>query len=83
MFQELSLVGSLSVAENIFANHQPVNRLNLIRRGELHRRAREILRLFDVPSDPEAPVERLSVAEQQVIEIVKAWSARPSVLLLD
>jgi ABC-type sugar transport system ATPase subunit len=83
VFQELSLVGSLSVAENIFANRQPVNRLNLIRRGALHRRAREILRLFDVAIEPDASVERLSVAEQQVIEIVKACSARPSLLLLD
>jgi ABC-type sugar transport system ATPase subunit len=83
VFQELSLVGSLSVAENIFANRQPVSRVNLIRRGELHRRTREILRLFEVTLDPDVPVERLSLAEQQVIEILKAWSGRPCVLLLD
>ena len=83
VFQELSLVGPLSVAENVFANRQPVNRLNLVRRGELHRRTREMLRLFDLAIDPDAPVEGLAVAEQQVVEVLKALSARPGVLLLD
>ena len=83
VFQELSLVGSLSVAENIFANRQPVNRLNLIRSRELRRRTREVLRLFDVDLDPDVPVERLSMARRQVVEILKALSARPCVLLFD
>jgi ABC-type sugar transport system ATPase subunit len=83
VFQELSLVGPLSVAENVFANRQPVNRLNLVRRRELHRRTREMLRLFDLAIDPDAPIEGLAVAEQQVVEVLKALSARPCVLLLD
>ena len=83
VFQELSLVGSLSVAENIFANRQPVNRFHFIRREELRRRTQEILRVFQSALDPEAPVERLSVAERQVVEILKALSANPCVLLFD
>jgi len=83
VFQELSLVGSLSVAENIFANRQPVNRLHFIRRNELRRRTQEMLRMFNVEMDPDGPVERLSVAERQVVEILKALSANPCVLLFD
>ncbi len=83
VFQELSLVGTLSVAENIFANRQPVNRLNLIRGRELRDRTRQALRAFDVVIDPDVPVERLSPAERQVVEIVKAASANPCVMLLD
>jgi ABC-type sugar transport system ATPase subunit len=83
VFQELSLVGPLSVAENIFANRQPVNRFNLIRSAELHRRARQVMATFDVDIDPDAPVEHLSAAERQVVELLKALSARPCVLLLD
>ncbi len=83
VFQELSLVGTLSVAENIYANRQPVNRLNLIRGGELRRRARQALRMLDVELDPETPVSSLSPAERQVVEIVKAASANPCVMLLD
>ena len=83
VFQELSLVGSLSVAENIFANRQPVNCLNFIRRRELTRRAGELLRTFDIAIAPDTPVEQLSVAERQVVEILKCLAADPCVLLLD
>jgi ABC-type sugar transport system ATPase subunit len=83
VFQELSLVGALSVAENIFANRQPVNCLHFIRRGELRRRTREILHLFHADMDPDESVEHLSVAERQVVEILKALSANPCVLLFD
>ncbi|MBM3333105.1 sugar ABC transporter ATP-binding protein [Candidatus Sumerlaeota bacterium] len=83
VFQELSLVGSLSVAENIFANRQPVNRLRFIRTEQLRRQAREFLELFRLDLDPDTPVERLSMAGRQVIEILKALSANPCVLLLD
>ncbi len=83
VFQELSIVAPLSVAENVFANRQPVNRWNLIRRGELHQRTRQMLRLFDLEVEPDLPVAALSVAQQQVVELLKALSARPRVLLLD
>jgi len=83
VFQELSLVGTLSVAENIFANRQPVNRFNLIRRAALRDQAQQIMQLFDIHLDPDTPVERLSPAERQVVELLKALSASPCVLLLD
>lgn len=83
VFQELSVVGSLSVAENIFANRQPVNRLGFVCGSELRRRAAELLRSFDVAISPETLVENLSVAERQVIEILKCLAARPCVLLVD
>ncbi len=83
VFQELSLVGPLSVAENIFANRQPVNRLNLIRRGALRQQARAMLATFAASLDPDTPVEQLAPAEQQAVEILKALSVHPRVLLLD
>jgi ABC-type sugar transport system ATPase subunit len=84
VYQELSLVSSLSVAENIFANRQPVNALGAVDRAELRRRARECLALFDLESiDPSTLVRNLSPASQQVVEILKAISTEPSVLILD
>jgi len=83
VFQELSLVGPLSVAENIFANRQPVNRFHFVRSAELRRQAQEVLRLFDVRLDPDIHVEHLSMAQRQVVEILKALSAKPCVFLLD
>jgi ABC-type sugar transport system ATPase subunit len=84
VYQELSLVPSLSVAENIFANRQPVNRLGAVDRGELGRRTRECLALFDLENiDPSTLVKNLNPATQQVVEILKAISTDPSVLILD
>ncbi len=83
VFQELSLVGTLSVAENIFANRQPVNRWNFIRRGDLRRQTQALLDGFDIGIEPDTAVERLSVAERQVVEILKALSSRPRVVLFD
>jgi ABC-type sugar transport system ATPase subunit len=84
VYQELSLVPSLSIAENIFANRQPVNGLGFINRRELMKRARESLALFGLEGlDPSTLVRVLSPANQQVVEILKAISTDPSVLILD
>ena len=83
VFQELSLSPNLSVAENIFANRQPVGRLNLIRRQQLNADAAELLEWFDCDVDPRTPVARLPIGTQQVVEILKAVSQRPRVLILD
>ncbi|WP_394925955.1 sugar ABC transporter ATP-binding protein [uncultured Robinsoniella sp.] len=82
--QELSLVPNLSVAENIYANRQPVNRLSLIKKDELYQMTREMLSLFEIDNIlPSTLVKDLSIANQQVVEILKAMSFHPKVLILD
>lgn len=82
--QELSLIPSLSVAENIFANRQPVNGINLVKKKQLENKTREMLSLFDIDCiDPWTLVKDLSIANQQVVEILKAMSFNPKVLILD
>ena len=84
VFQELSLVQQLSVAENIFYNRQPVNKLGMIKTRELNRKAQEMLDLFDIKSfGPTTKVSKLSMANQQVVEILKAMSVDPRVIILD
>ncbi len=84
VFQELSLVPTLSIAENIFANRQPVNKLNMVNWKKLHNDTRELLTLFNLEHlDPSIRVDQLSIAMQQVVEILKAISYNPSVLILD
>lgn len=84
VYQELSLVPQLSVAENIFANRQPINRLGLIDKRELHKQAREMLAMFDIDYiDPSTVVSKLSIANQQVVEILKAMSEDPKLIVLD
>ena len=84
VYQELSLVPQLSVAENIFANRQPVNKFGLIDKKELYKQAREMLAMFDIDYiDPATIVSKLSIANQQVVEILKAMSENPKLIVLD
>ena len=83
VFQELSLVPNLSVAENIFAHRQPVNKFNVINRRRLHRQTQDLLDLFEMEENPNTLVKFLSIARQQVVEILKAISCHPKVLILD
>ncbi len=81
--QELSLAPHLSVAENVFCNRQPTAALGLIRRPQLAARTREALASFQLALDPWTPVKKLSVAQGQVIELLKALTQSPRVLILD
>lgn len=82
--QELSMVPELTVAENIFCAREPVFPIiGFVDRRRLFREAAEILKRFDLDVDPRAPVGRLSVAVQQMIEIAKALSLDCKVLVLD
>src|SRR5438105_2631284 len=71
IYQELALIGEMSVAENIFLGAAPT-RGGLVDWPRLHREARALLDRFQVNIDPAAPVGRLGVGEKQLVEIVKA-----------
>ena len=84
VYQELSLAQNLSVAENIFANRQPVRALNMIDQKLLYKQAAEMLALANASSiKPDMLIKDLSVANQQIVEILKAMSFNPKVLILD
>src|SRR5690606_32557171 len=69
--QELSLVPTLSVAENIFLNNMPKNRFGAVSWSEANARARARMASLGVEVDPTQEVRELDVAEQQLIEIAK------------
>lgn len=81
--QELSLIPTLSVAENIFPGRLPTNMFGMVRFSELFRRAQGVLDQLDVSVDPRTPVEWLSIANQQLVEIAKAISSDCKILILD
>jgi ribose transport system ATP-binding protein len=83
VFQERSLFGQLSIAENIFAARQPVKLLDHIDRRKLQEDARRLLRRTGLEANPQQPVEDLSPAQQQLVEIAKALSLNPSILIFD
>ena len=82
--QHLSLVDSLSVAENIYANQQPANAFGFIKFDELHALAAALLETLGMSNiQPTTIVSQLSPAQKQMVEIAKALSRKPSVLILD
>jgi ABC-type sugar transport system ATPase subunit len=82
VFQEFSLVPSLSVAENIYLGRLPKKR-GQVDWGALRADAARVLAEIDAPIDVDAVVGRLSVAEQQIVEIAKALAADASLIILD
>lgn len=83
VFQDLSLVRELSIAENIFANRQPVNKINLIKFNSMYEEAKKMLNAFNENINPKIPVKFLSIDKMQVVEILKAMSNNPKILILD
>ena len=77
------MVGSMSIAENIFANRQPINGIGLIQRGKLFRDTSDLMEKFNLRINPRTLVKHLSMGQQQLIEILKAISQNPKVLILD
>ena len=85
VYQELSLVPGLSVAENILLGRLPRRGLGgrLIDWPAAFARAEEVLATMQVEIDVRQPVGLLGVAQQQIVEIAKAMSFDPAVLMLD
>ena len=84
VYQHLSLISSLSVAENIFANQQPVNKWGIIQFGILYEKTSSLLKQLDIGDiNPSRLVANLSPPERQMIEIAKALSKQPSIFILD
>ncbi len=81
--QEGSLVGQLSIAENVFAGHMPAGFLGRLDRRAMAARAARLLDELGLPLDPRLPVASLSAAQAQVVEIAKALSRELRLLILD
>lgn len=83
VYQERSLVEGLNVAENVFAARQPVRKGSWINWKKMYQETEEILKSLDIDVDPKAMVSSLSPAVQQMVEIAKALSLTPQLLILD
>ncbi len=83
VFQELSLIEDLSIAENIFMNRQPLSWMNKIDWKKLYQQTEELLEKFSLKLNPKTLVKKLSSGQQQMVEILKAVSTSPDILILD
>ena len=82
--QELNLFQNLSVAENLFGGNMPSKGwLGFEDTKQAFQTTIEFLKQFDAPIDPRQKINRLSIAQQQVVEISKALARNTKVLILD
>ncbi len=83
VFQELSLVPDLSIAENLFLQREPT-RFGIIDRGAMRRQTTALLASLEFPAiDPDVRARDLPLSDRQLVEIAKAISRKPRVLVLD
>lgn len=80
--QELNLAPDLTVAENIYLGCMP-HRGPFVDRAALGRGAREVLAALGARLDPGARLGDLSVSQQQLVEIAKAYASGPRIIVLD
>ncbi len=87
VYQELSLIPDLTVADNIWLGHEPLQFGGRIDRQEVTRRTRALLDLFAgtvrQSLQPDEPVSALPPDERQIVEILKALSLDPRLIILD
>jgi ribose transport system ATP-binding protein len=84
VFQELSLVPDLTVAQNVWFGEEPLTVAATISRRGIEERTRALLQDLDLPALPvDQPVRLLSIADQQLVEIAKALAREPDILILD
>lgn len=82
VFQEFSLIPQLTVEENLFLGSEMLAG-PFLKKQVLHRRAQETLDSLGFDLDPKQNVMHLSRAEQQMVEIAKAFRTKPSIMILD
>ena len=82
VYQELTLVPTRTVGENVYLGKEPVQR-GVIQWNQLYADTQAILQKYQLDVDPRATVRNLGVGKMQMVEIAKALSEDAKVLILD
>ncbi len=82
IFQEFSLIPTLTVAQNVFLSREP-RQGGLLDDRAVVRQTRELLAELEVEIDPQTTVSRLGAASMQLVEIAKALSQDARILIMD
>ena len=82
IYQERQLIPAMSVMENIFAGALP-KKAGFVKSAQLKAETQAIIDKFGIPISPEAPVMLLSIAHQQMVEIMKAYRRNSQVIAFD
>jgi simple sugar transport system ATP-binding protein len=83
VYQKSTVIGSLTVAENLYLNRQPTGAGRLINWTTLRRQARDLLAAWDVDVDVQRPAADLTVEQRQLLEIARALSFGARFIILD
>jgi len=81
--QELSLMNDLTAAQNVLIGREPRRSFGRLDEHELNRKTAEIFASLRLAMDPRTKVSTQTIARQQLIEIAKALSYNPRVLIMD
>ena len=83
VFQECNLIPTLSVAQNIFINHEIFKFGSYLDIDQEIKSAKELLSELNIDIDPTTLVEKLSLGQQQMVSFARALSFKPKILVLD
>lgn len=83
IYQELSVVDNLTIAENIFLSRELTHGMGWLNRRAMENATRRLLDSLDVHLPPSTRVGDLSVGQKQMVEIAKALSNRSQIIIMD
>jgi ribose transport system ATP-binding protein len=81
--QELNVLGNLDVAGNVFLGREPRNSLGLLNSKKIHADAEPFVRRLGLDVSTRTRLDRLSIAQQQMVEIAKALSLNARLIIMD
>jgi ABC-type sugar transport system ATPase subunit len=81
--QELALVPYLSISDNIFLGHEVTTKSGLIDYNFMEKKTQKYLDEFNIHASPDTPVVYLSIAQQQMVEIIRAISFDAKIIAMD
>ncbi|WP_319478233.1 sugar ABC transporter ATP-binding protein [Marispirochaeta aestuarii] len=81
--QELVLVPHMTVAENIYLGREPLKSGRFVDFKKMHDDAKKLLDSFELDIRPEEEISELTIAQQQMVEIIKALSFNAKILVMD
>ncbi|MFA5467779.1 MAG: sugar ABC transporter ATP-binding protein [Sphaerochaetaceae bacterium] len=82
IYQELNLIPTTNIAENIFLGRE-IKRRVFIDKKEMHRQAKEIIKMVGLELDTNLLIQDLSAVQRQLIEISKALSVNARLIIMD
>lgn len=81
--QELNLADNLDIGSNIFLGREPRNKLGIVNRRKIREESQKVLERVGLDFDPRTSLTKLSIGQQQLVEIAKALSMNARVLIMD